>query len=196
MIKDKINQELKSRFLQETKKTRETGKERGFLICIDEKDRLSATKSCEGKECSIDLSSLKSQCNFKTQGEFHTHPFTADSVQYAEEKLGKRVSIEDAKNFIKDRANKKNVSLTEPSYRDLLGTIISKYTNRTLGTTCVSTDIEPDKVECWSTKNKITERDFDMAFDMAFIELNYPGIDKGPLKWAKDLFDKEIIDLK
>lgn len=146
MIKDKISQELKSRFLQDIRKTKETGKERGFLICIDEKDRLSATKSCEGKECGVDLSSLKSQCNFKTQGEFHTHPYT-DSVQYAEEKLGKRISVEEAKNFVKDMAKKKNISLTEPSYRDLLGTIISKYTNRTLGTTCVSTDIEPDKVE-------------------------------------------------
>jgi hypothetical protein len=192
MIKDKINLELKSRFLQEIRKTEETGNERGFLICIDEKDRLYATKSCEGKECSVNLSSLKSQCNFKTQGEFHTHPFTADAVQYTEEKLGKRVSIEEAKNFVKDIAKKKNISLTEPSYKDLLGTIISKYTNRTLGTTCVSADIEPGKVECWSTKNKITENDFDMAF----IELTNPDVNKSPLKWARDLFGKEIIDLK
>ena len=67
---------------------------------------------------------------------------------------------------------------TEPSYRDLLGTIISKYTNRTLGTTCISTDIEPDKVECWSVKNKITERDFDMAL----IEFINPDVNKSSLK--------------
>ena len=64
-IKDKITPELKNRFLQEIRTTIENGKERGFLICKDEKDRLSATKSCEGKECGIDLSILESQCHFK-----------------------------------------------------------------------------------------------------------------------------------
>lgn len=192
MIKNKINQELKNRFLQEIRESEETGKERGFLICIDEKDRLSATKSCEGKKCTVSLYPLKSQCNFKIQGEFHTHPFAAESVQYAEEKLGKILPLEEAKNFVKDMAKKKNISLSEPSYGDVLGTIISKYTNNSLGTTCVGTDIEPDKVECWSTKNKITERDFDAAFR----ELNSPDITKRPLEWSKDLFDKEIIDLK
>lgn len=33
MIKDKISPELKSRFLQEIRKTMDTDKERGFLIC-------------------------------------------------------------------------------------------------------------------------------------------------------------------
>lgn len=123
MIKDKITPELKSRFLQEIRKTMETGKERGFLICKDEKDRLSATKSCEGGECIVALTSLKTQCNFKIQGDFHTHPHAIEAIQFVQEKLGKRVSLEEAKNIIKDIAKTKNVSLTEPSYGDVLGAI-------------------------------------------------------------------------
>ena len=62
LIRDKITPELKSRFLQEIRTTIEIGKERGFFICKDEKDSLSATKSCEGKECTVNLSSLQPQC--------------------------------------------------------------------------------------------------------------------------------------
>jgi hypothetical protein len=166
MIKDKITPELKSRFLQEIRKTIETGKERGFLICKDEKDRFSVTKPCEGKECTVALSSLKSQCNFKIQGDFHTHPHATEAKEYVEEKLGKRVSLEEAKSIIKDMAKIKNISLTEPSYGDVLGAIASQYTGDTLGTTCIGTDIEPNKVECWSTKNQITEEYFDISISV------------------------------
>jgi len=192
MIKDKITQELKSRFLQEIRKTMDTGKERGFLICKDEKDRLSATKSCEGEECIVVLSSLKSQCNFKIQGDFHTHPHAKDVKEYVEEKLGRRVSLEEAKNVIKDMAKTKNVSLAEPSYGDVLGAMRLKYTGSTLGTTCTGTDIELNKVECWSAKNKITEE----YFDIATRELNSSNINRPPLEWTRRLFDKEIIDLE
>lgn len=191
-IKDKINSELKNRFSQEIRKTAESDKERGFLICADKGGILSATKSCEGEQCTVALSSLKAQCPFKIQGNFHTHPHATEAKEYAEGKLGRKVSLEDAKKVVIGIAKEKNISLTEPSYKDVLGEIISRYMNITLGTTCIGTDIEPEKVECWTTKSKIKEEDFDIAFR----ELNGPDINKSPLKWTRLLFEKEIIDLK
>ena len=84
-------------------------KKEDFLY-VQKKNRLSATKSCEGTECTVNLSSLESQCEFKIQGEFHTHPRLKESKKYIQEK-------------------EKKVSLTEPSYGDLLGTIINRYTD-------------------------------------------------------------------
>ena len=138
------------------------------------------------------MSSLVYQCNFKIQGDFHTHPHITEAKQYVEEKLGRGVSLEEAKNIIKDKAKAKNVSLTEPSYGDVLGTIVVQYTGNTLGTACVGTDIEPNKIECWTIKNKMTEG----YFDFAFRESNRSDIGKSPLKWKRQLFEKEIIDLK
>ena len=69
-------------------------------------------------------------------------------------------TLEDAKKIVKDMAKDKKVSLTEPSYGDVLGSIISRYTGNTSGTTCIGTDIEPDTVECWTTKSKISEKNF------------------------------------
>ena len=51
MIKDKITQELRNRFLQEINKSRDTGKERGFYLCIEDNDKLSAGNICIGYEC-------------------------------------------------------------------------------------------------------------------------------------------------
>lgn len=96
-----------------------------------------------------------------------------------------------AKNVIKDTKTK-NVSLTEPSYGDVLGAMQLKYTGNTLGTTCIGTDIEPNKVECWSAKNKITEEDFDVTIR----ELNSSDINRPPLEWTRRLFEKEIYLLE
>lgn len=191
-IKDKITSELKNRFSQEIGKTTENGKERGFLICTDKEGVLSSTKSNEGEQGMVSLRSLKNQCPFKIQGEFHTHPHATEAKEYVEEKLGRKVSLEDAKKVVLDIAKEKNVSLTEPSYGDVLGVVVSRYMNNTLGTTCIGTDIKPEKVECWTTKGEITEEDFDTAFR----ELNGPDVHKSPLEWTRSLFEKEIIDLK
>lgn len=191
-IKDKITSELKNRFLQEIGKTIENGKERGLLICTDREGILSTTKSLEGEKHKIHLKSLKSECPFKIQGEFHTHPYIADAQKYVEEKTGTKVSLEEAKIVIADIAKKKNRSLSLPSYGDTLGTVILRYANETLGTTCVGNDIDTDKIECWTTKNGITEDDFDIAFR----ELNGPDINGRPKEWIEELFDKETINLR
>ena len=38
MIKNKITPETEKAFLEEIKKTRDSGKERGFLICLNKKE--------------------------------------------------------------------------------------------------------------------------------------------------------------
>lgn len=191
-IKDKVTPQLRNRFLQEIGKTIENGKERGLLICTDREGILSVTKSLEGEKHNIDLKSLKYECPFKIQGEFHTHTYAAEAQKYVEEKTGTKVSLEEAKVVIADIAKKKNRSLSLPSYGDTLGTVILRYTNETLGTTCIGNDIDTDRIECWTTKNGITEDNFDTAFR----ELNGPDINGRPKEWIEQLFDKETVNLR
>lgn len=192
LIKDKITPQLKNRFIEEINNTIKGGKEHGFLMCADKEGRLSATQSCKGVECTINLESLMGQCPIKVQGDFHTHPYGAQARQYIKENLGRDVPFEDAKKIINEIAKDMNVTVEGPSYGDLLGTIVLRYKDETLGTTCTGSDINPDEVECWSTKNDIK----DIYVDTAIQEYFSSEVDKSPLEWVKNLFDKEKIDLK
>lgn len=190
MIKDKITSELNSRFKQEIDNTTIDGKEHGFLICSDKKEKLSATESIVGDN-HLFLKPLKDQCNFKIQGEFHTHPHAMSAKRFFEKQFKREIPIGEIKKGLVDAAKKKNISLVEPSYGDILGTMILNYKNEILGTTCIGTDIEPEKVECWSTKDHIKKGDFDKAVE----ELDSPAINSNPLKWVRPLFNKERIEL-
>jgi len=190
MIKDKITLELKNRIKQEIDNTTKDGKEHGFLICSDKNEKLSTTKSITG-DGHLFFKPLKSQCNFKIQGDFHTHPHANNAKRFFKKRLGKEIPIEEVKEGLKDAAKKKNIPLTEPSYGDILGAMILNYNNEILGTTCVGTDIEPEKVECWSIKDRIKKEDFDKAVG----ELDSPAVNSNPLKWVRSLFDKDVINL-
>lgn len=194
LIKDKITPQLKNRFIEEINNTIKDGREHGFLMCVDKEGKLSATQSCKGVECTINLESLMDQCPVKVQGDFHTHPHGAQARQYIKKNLGRDVPFEAAKKIINDIAKDMNISIEGPSYGDLLGTLILRYEDKTLGTTCTGSDINPDEVECWSTKNEIKE----IEADEAMIEYFDYGaeVSKSPPEWVKPLFDKEKIDLK
>ena len=189
-IEDKISPGLKSRFKEEILKSREDGKEHGFLLCSDKKEKLSATKSIVGDD-HLYLKPLKDQCDFKIRGDFHTHPHANGAKHFFEKQLGTKIPIEDVRKGLIDAAKMKNVSLTAPSYGDILGTMILNYNDEILGTTCIGTDIESDKIECWSTKEHIKKEDFDKAVE----EINSPAINSNPLKWVRPLFNKETINL-
>lgn len=191
MIKDKITSELKNRLKQEIDNTIEDGKEHGFLLCSGKKEKLSATRSVVGDN-NLFLKPLKDQCDFKIQGDFHTHPHANYAKKFFDKQLRREIPIEDVKNGLTDAAKKKNISLTEPSYGDILGTMVLNYKKEILGTTCVGTDIEPEKVECWSIKGNVKKEDFDKVVE----ELDSPAVNSNPLKWVRPLFEKEIIDLR
>lgn len=191
MIKDKITADLNTRFKQEINHTIIDGKEHGFLLCSDKKKRLSATKSTVGDD-NLFLKPLKDQCSFKIQGDFHTHAHAKNAKKIFDKQLGIDISIEDVKKGLSDAAKKKNLSLTEPSYGDILGTMILNHKNEILGTTCIGTDIEPEKIECWSLKDHIKKDGFKKAVE----ESESPAINSNPLKWVRPLFNKETIYIK
>ena len=191
MIKDKITPELKKRFRQEINNSKKDGKEHGFLLCSDKKEKLYATTSIVGEEDNLFFKPLKNQCKSKIQGEFHTHPRAMTAKKFFDNQLGRDLPIEEVRNGLIDAVKKRNISLTEPSYGDILGTMILNHKNEMLGTTCIGTDIYPEKIECWSTKDHINKIDYDKAVE----DLNSPATISNPLKWVRPLFNRETINI-
>ena len=199
MIKDKITPELRQRFIQEISKTITDGDEHGFLICKDNDGDLSPSIATNGDKYHINFSDIKSQCPFKIQGDFHTH-----------------ASVEDMRNFIKDNKDqlpeegnfpdslirdmtiklyKENgISTTTPSHGDLLGVLVLKNKGKVDGTVCMSSDAEPSKIECWTTKDNLIR---DNHYTRANTEIGDDKLVRNhPHNWIKPLFHKETINLK
>lgn len=112
---------------------------------------------------------------------------------------------EDLKNVIKEefkylheRQGLKDMSMNTPSYIDALKTLSFKYDGFTQGTICIGTDMDKDKVECWTVKEtgkdansknrKKMEEEWKYAIGM--------GGDMAIKKWVVPLFDKDVVDLK
>ena len=153
MIKDKTTPQLRKKFLEEINKTKELGKERGFHLCIEENGKLSAGNTCIGDECHLSFQQSDISCSDKkVQGSFHTHPYLADvrkrfNVEFkgASDKL-LSASVEA---FLKE----KGFSPTIPSHADVIGAILGKCAKKSEGTTCIGTDLDLNKVECWTISN-------------------------------------------
>lgn len=194
MIKNKITPQLKARFLQEIGKTIETGKEHGFLICHDGNGSLSASKSSVGEENTINFLGIRSQCPFKIQGDFHTHASVSDMKNFIEREFPKeQVSDETVKDITKKLYEKNDTTTTMPSHGDLLGALVLKNKGRIVGTVCISSDAEPNKIECWTTKDDIDKN----SYNRASVELrDSKFLRNPPHQWIKPLFEKEIINLK
>lgn len=194
MIKDKTTPQLRKKFLEEIKKTKELGKERGFHLCIETDGKLSAGITCIGDECSVRFQQSNLSCpGRKVQGSFHTHPYLADvrkrfNVEFkgASDKL-LSASVEA---FLKE----KGFTPTIPSHADAIDAILGKCAKKSEGTTCVGTDLDMSKVECWTIKNM---DDGDCL--RALVETITPkeeGHQTLPHDWVEPLFDKEMIELK
>lgn len=196
MIKDKITQKLKERLKDAIKKTIDTGKEQGFLLCKDNKDNgpLYASKSSIDGEGELNFAKIKSECPIKIQGDFHTHSYLPDIKSRLKEGFPKENFPEDKIRGITIQLyNRKNMSVTEPSHGDLLGVLVLKSKNKIVGTTCSTSDTEPDITECWTAKENIDKK----YYNRANIEIEDPRlIRNSPHKWIRPLFNKEIIDLK
>lgn len=208
MIKDKITPELKRRFQEETKKSGESRKERGLLLCLDKKGELYPSKTCEGDECGVYLLPVirvEEGCPGEIQGTFHTHPVKARLRDDAKEVLGYIPSDEIIRTVIvnviqeKEKNEGIDVTLSMPSYTDILSALGAKCIGLTKGTTCIGTDIDEDKVECWTTKDIPKDNKKEICNKVIN---EYDKLEKEkrehfvPVKgWTRPLFDREIISI-
>lgn len=198
-IKDKVTPVLRKRLLQEIKKSKETGKERGFHICIEDNGKLSAGDTCIAnnsnmlsEECSMKFQNIGISCpGKKVQGDFHTHPYLAE----VRKSFGITFKASDelirsaTETFLEERG----MTPTIPSHADARSAVLGKCSKRTEGTTCVGSDLDLDKVECWTIKT-MDDGDCIRAL-MEHISPEEEG-HKLPKDWIKPLFEIEMIRLK
>lgn len=209
MIKDKITKELRSRFIEDIKRSIESGKERGFFLCENKEEKLIPSKSCEGTECDIHLGDPRKGCPSETTtyGEFHTHPYLYSVRQELrregypkaefrfDEELKKIISknIRDAH----ERIGVKGITINTPSYTDIMRALLAKFINVTNGTVCTSTDIETNKVECWTIKDLGRDELQKLAIiGMSELDKVKPKGSELIKKWIDNVSERETIDLK
>jgi hypothetical protein len=195
MIKDKITQELKQRFKQEIHKTITDGDEHGFLICKNNDGNLSPSVATNGNKYNINFTNIKSQCPFKIQGDFHTHASVEDMRNFIKDKLPEEGKVPEK--TIRDMTIKlyqeNGISTTTPSHGDLLGVLVLKNKGKVAGTVCMSSDAEPAKVECWTTKDNIIHNNH---YERANTEiLDDKLVRNPPHSWIKPLFNRELINV-
>lgn len=198
MIKNRITPEIKKAFLEELKKTRDSGKEQGFLICLDKNDDKNkngklfvSKKRCTGEECGFVIENVSEYCPDKVQGAFHTHPYLIDVERFYGHKPTDKETDRAIKLYRKG-FEKEGVNLTTPSHHDVVNTLMSQCIGESEGTVCTGNDLDLEKVECWTVRaEKVKIRDCSHAK-----EENKERIAEQPRKWIKPLFDREIISLK
>jgi hypothetical protein len=204
MIKDKITQELKRRFLDELRISKETGDERGFIMCLGKKGDITASKPCIGDVCTIKFEDIRKACKSgKAQGDFHTHPYLKQAKEQLAEK-NRHIPDEKIINHMKNNIRKfyentgvEDITINSPSGNDLMRAVLSKYSEESSGTVCTLSDIGDNKLECWTVqdmrKDKLSIYSAKAHSDLLktskedeafFIE-----------KWVDSIFDREIIDL-
>lgn len=200
MIKDKITPTLKERFIQTINKTIETGMEQGFFICSDKQEKLYPSKSCEGDECKIMLEDKSSICSHSVQGDFHVYPYLAN-IKRKYRESGKQIPIDDVlkqevRKSLSDIYEEKDIIVTSPiipSYKDTLNTILHKCFKNIDTTTCAGSDLEKNKIECWTPKEVRHGQCTRAVFELRKVA------DKKkeflPKKWIVPLFNKEQITL-
>lgn len=199
MIKNKITSELKKAFIEEIEKTINTGKEQGFLICVEDKgndikkgDLFPSKKRCQGQECGFIIKDVSGYCPDKIQGAFHTHPYLPNIENFYGHKPSEK-EIKKGINIYKKHFERMGILLQSPSHHDVVDTLLNQCVGESEGTVCTGTDLDLNKVECWTVRNdeKIKIRDCSRANE----EVKKRIGDK-PREWVKPLFDKEIIFLK
>ncbi len=187
VIKDKITPQLKKRFRDEIQNTIKDGIEYGFNLCKDKKGNLFGTETCRGNKCGITLKNAICPLGSETQGNFHTHPDMPD-IKF----LLDLETIEDMKSYMRDVAKSEGISLVTPSNQDVFETLSDRCDKKIAGTVCVGSDLEDNKIECWTVKENISKID---CFK-ANIRKKFSISATHARKWTRDLFDIEEIDLR
>lgn len=200
MIKDKITPELESKLLDAINRTKENGEEHGFYLCEDKK-KLYPSELKLGKDRRINLGDPVVSCHGKkVQGNFHTHSYLTLFKQTSKF-MKQGMSDEDVKKFIKEKHGEhiketgvKGITLDSPSPKDLLTSILYNCIGKSEGIMCVTSDMENNKVECWTPK-EIPKTDCDRSYHTLYNN----GKEKEMItyeSWMTPLFNKEVIDLK
>lgn len=207
MIKDKITPELKNRFLEDIRKSRDSGKERGFFLCENKEGKLSAAQSCEGTECDIHLGDPRKGCppESKNQGEFHTHPYTfgiKKELKKRKEKIPSDEKLREMMNKNIREAHEKitkveRITIDTPSYTDVVRALLSKYIGVTGGTVCTASDAGDHKVECWTIRDLPKDKMRQLAIiGMTELDKAKPEGSQLMRKWIENISDKETIYLE
>ena len=193
-IKDKITPELKNSFSESIKKTKETDREHGFVMCADKEGKLSASKQkCEGDLCYITVEQIPEACPEKTQGFFHTHA----QKLLLEKLFDRKMTDEDVEELVaksREPFRKKGITIQTPSHQDVLMTLLLKCEKQIEGTVCTGSDLETDKVECWTTKRSAANKLTCTYAKIDTVTTKEIGIQ--PKRWIRLLFDKERINLR
>lgn len=186
-IKDKITPQLKNRFRKEIQNTIDNGIEYGFNLCKDKNGNLFGTETCKGNKCGITLKNSICPSGSENQGNFHTHPDIPDIKMLIGLKTRK-----DIISYMRDVAKSEGVSLVTPSNQDVFEILSNKCNKKMAGTVCVGSDLEDNKIECWTVKENISKID---CFK-ANIRKKFSISATRARKWTRDLFNIEEIDLR
>lgn len=93
----------------------------------------------------------------------------------------------------KEFSKKENISLQIPSHRDVLTALFNKCQGKTEGITCIASDIETDKVECWIPKKNAANL---VTCNIAKIDnIITKEVGGYPKMWIKPLFSREVINI-
>lgn len=207
MIKDKITPEIKERIKEEIRLSGERDKERGFLLCENATGKFFISESCEGTKCNIPLTKFMKDTKScpKIIGNFHTHPLlkTAKDIfrkshgyDTTDEELRLR-AIRTVRMMHEAHGIKGITSIQTPSHTDLSTCLENRCIKDPKITTCIGTDIDNTKIECWTAK-EIPTKDYskicgNVLRDMKISKIKRPVVMR---KWMIPLFDREVISLK
>lgn len=157
------------------------------------KDRITAVikiikmEDYFGEQCGFVIENIREYCPDKVQGAFHTHPYIIDLEHF----YGRRPTEKEIDGAIKSY-KKHGINLTTPSHHDLIDTLLNQCLGAAVGTVCTGSDLDLEKVECWTVKSdKVKARDCVQA-----IQEHEERIAEEPREWVKPLFDREIINIK
>ena len=191
MIKNKITPGIKLRFLDAIDKTKQTGREHGFFLCLDHRGDISPSRTKSGEMHRLDLGSPIIACpGQKMRGDFHTHSYFTTTKNMSKF-VTPGMSDDDIRNLVRNEFDKykkdlgiKGLSINSPSEKDLLKTILHNCAGISK-TACVGSDMGDDKVECWTAKDTSPDA-CNTAYDMLF---------EGEKERTTVVYDKRIIPL-
>lgn len=205
MIKDIITPQVKNKLLEDIRISKVNGRERGFFLCKDEKGEIIPSRSCEEEQCTVAIESPFIICPGGLKGNVHIEPHIAMiKKEYQKKRMiippDNILKLKIEQNLRKKHEEKSlaELPIITPNYIDTLNSLLLKCFKNIDATTCIVSDLDEDKVECWTPKKEIKKGQCVRAlYDQRRIlrkEREKENI--FPKKWIVPLFDKETIYLK